>query len=159
MTEKNTFELEKTLRNTHIDDFEDYCTENKDCMIDKTGDFQSYIRQLLLEKGISQQNLFLRADIPERYGYKLLSGEKHTKRRDVLLRLCYAGEFSLSETQRILKKYPMPQLYAKIPRDALLMILFRERPGDIYDINELLRQKGFEPLQSIGAESPAHAAD
>ena len=49
--------------------------------------------------------VFLKADIPERYGYKLLSGEKHTKQRDVILRICYAAEFTLKETQRALRKY------------------------------------------------------
>ena len=28
------------------------------------------------------------AGVPERYGYKLISGEKHTIQRDVILRLC-----------------------------------------------------------------------
>ncbi len=67
--------------------------------------------------------MFLKADIPERYGYKLLSGEKRTKQRDVILRICYAAEFTLQEIQRVLKKYEMPQLYAEIPRDALLMLI------------------------------------
>lgn len=36
----------------------------------------------------------MKADIPERYGYKLLSGEKHTRQRDVILRICYAAGLS-----------------------------------------------------------------
>ena len=97
---------------------------------------------LLREKGLTQQKIFLLADIPERYGYKLLSGEKHTKQRDVILRICYAAECTLEETQKALRKYEMPQLYAKIPRDALLMIIFNERPGSIIDANTLLKKNG-----------------
>ena len=64
------------------------------------------------------------ADIPERYGYKLISEEKRTKQRDIILRLCYAAHFTLEETQKALKMYDMPMLYSKVKRDALLMIVF-----------------------------------
>ena len=96
--------------------------------------------------------VFLRADIPERYGYKLLSGEKRTKQRDVILRICYAAEFTLNETQRALKKYGLPQLYAKIPRDALLMIVFNDRPGSILDVNTLLKENDMLPLRTSGIQ-------
>jgi hypothetical protein len=96
--------------------------------------------------------VFLRADIPERYGYKLLSGEKHTRQRDVILRICYAGELSLEETQRALKKYGMPTLYAKVPRDALLMIIFNDRPGDIIQVNAILKEHDMEPLRTSGLQ-------
>lgn len=111
-----------------------------------------YFKKLFKEKGLTQQKIFLRADIPERYGYKLLSGEKHTKQRDIILRICYAAEFTLKETQRALRKYGMPELYAKIPRDALLMIAFNERPGTILDLNELLDANGMPPLRTSGLQ-------
>ena len=104
------------------------------------------------EKGITQQTVFLKADIPERYGYKLLSGEKHTKQRDIILRICYAAGFTLQETQRALRKYGMPELYAKVPRDALLMIAFNERPGNILEVNELLQKHGMQLLRTSGLQ-------
>ena len=88
----------------------------------------------------------------EKYGYKLLSGEKHTKQRDVILRLCYAAELSLEETQKALKLYRMPELYAKIPRDAMIMIAFNERPGSIIDVNSFLKKNGMEILRSSGVQ-------
>ena len=114
--------------------------------------FSIYIKNKINEKGLTQQAVFLKADIPERYGYKLLSGEKHTRQRDVILRICYAADFSLGETQRALKKYEMPELYAKTSRDALLMIVFNERPGNIIDVNELLKKNGMEPLRTSGVQ-------
>ena len=119
-----------------------------------TGDhaFSEYIKQLLKEKKITQQMVFLKADIPERYGYKLLSGEKHTRQRDVILRICYAAGLTLDETQRALHKYEMPQLYAKVPRDALLMLIFNERPGGIIEVNELLQKNGMEMLRTSGVQ-------
>ena len=108
--------------------------------------------ETMKEKGITQQTVFLRADIPERYGYKLLSGEKRTKQRDVILRICYAAEFTLNETQRALKKYGLPELYAKIPRDAFLMIVFNERPGNVIEVNEFLEKNNMEPLRTSGVQ-------
>ena len=96
--------------------------------------------------------VFLKADIPERYGYKLLSGEKRTKQRDVILRICYGAELSLEETQSALEKYELPKLYAKIPRDALLMIAFNERPGTVLDVNEILQKNGMSPLRTSGVQ-------
>lgn len=152
MGEKNTTELENILGRTHLSEYEQYCNENRESMNLIEESFQVYMKQLLSEKGITQQTVFLQGDIPERYGYKLLSGEKHTRQRDVILRLCYAGEFTLEETQRALKKYKMPELYAKEPRDALLMIIFNERPGGIIEVNEILKKNGQNPLRTSGAQ-------
>ena len=152
MNEKNTRELENILGSTHIKDFEKYCKQNKDSMVQDEKDFTIYFKDLFKEKGLSQQVIFLKADIPERYGYKLLSGEKRTRQRDVILRICYAAEFTLEETQRALKKYGMPELYAKIPRDAFLMIMFNQRPGSVLDVNALLKESGLVPLRTSGLQ-------
>ena len=152
MKEKNTQDLEKVLGSTHMKNFHTYCEENKESMMTGEGDFILYMKNLLQEKKITQQKVFLKADIPERYGYKLLNGEKRTKQRDVILRICYAAEFSLEETQRALKKYEMPELYAKVPRDAFLMIVFNERPGDIIEVNEFLKEHEMEPLRTSGLQ-------
>ena len=146
MKEKNTKELNEVLGKTHLSDFEKYCAENKESVSDNAEAFSIYVKNLLQEKKLTQQYVFLQADIPERYGYKLLSGEKRTRQRDVILRICYAAKFSLAETQRALKKY------AKVPRDALLMIAFNERPGSILDVNDLLNQKGLQPLRTSGVQ-------
>lgn len=150
MNDKNTQELENALGNTHVRDFDTFYKENKRSMITDSDAFSIYVKDLLKQKSKTQQTVFLMADIPERYGYKILSGEKRTRQRDIIIRICYAAEFTLSETQEALKKYEMPQLYAKIPRDALLMIIFNERPGSIIDVNSLLKKNGMEPLKTSG---------
>ena len=152
MNEKSTVELEQILGSTHVKGFTSYCKENKGSVSSDDKAFAEYFKSLFKEKGITQQIVFLRADIPERYGYKLLSGEKRTKQRDVILRICYAAEFTLNETQRALKKYGLPELYAKIPRDALLMIIFNDRPGSILDVNALLKENDMQPLRTSGVQ-------
>jgi len=152
MEERNTQELEKILMDTHIKNFDEYRKQNQDSMDNGTEAFSVFIKNLLIERKISQQTVFLNADIPERYGYKLLSGEKRTRQRDVILRICYAAGMTLSETQRALRKYQMPELYAKIPRDAMLMIIFNKRPGSIIEVNAVLKEHDFEPLRTSGVQ-------
>ena len=152
MHTKSTDELECVLGSTHVEDIEDFLKENADDMITTDRPFAEYMRGKIKEKGLQQADIFIAADIAERYGYKILSEQKHTKQRDVILRICYASEFTLEETQKALKLYSMAPLYAKIPRDALLMIAFNTRPGNILDVNIFLKKNHFEVLKSSGAQ-------
>ena len=142
MKQKNTKELDDILGKTHISDFDKFCVEQKGSMDPEQNAFSEYIKDLLKEKKITQQMVFLKADIPE----------KHTRQRDIILRICYAAELTLEQTQRALRKYEMPQLYAKIPRDALLMLIFKDRPGGIIEVNELLSKNGMEMLRTSGVQ-------
>lgn len=152
MTEKSTSELDNVLSNTHISEITRYVEENKESLIVSDRPFSAYMKEIMRRNEILQLEVFLNADIPERYGYKLLSEEKHTKQRDIIIRICYAAKLSLDETQHALKVYGMPTLYSKIPRDALLMVCFNERPGSVLDVNTFLKQNGMEPLRSSGTQ-------
>lgn len=147
---KSTDELENILRNTKADEIPNFLTENSESLLQDEKPFATYIKTLIKSRGMLQQDVFLHADIPERYGYKLLNEEKRTRQRDIILRICYAARLTLNETQEALKIYGMPQLYAKIPRDALLMVAFNERPGTILDVNNLLKANGMELLRTSG---------
>ena len=41
---------------------------------------------------------------------------------------------------------------AKIPRDALLMLIFKGRPGGIIEVNELLSKNDMEMLRTSGVQ-------
>lgn len=148
----STDELEKILGKTHIDQMEDYLKNNKESLLKNDYAFHDYVRACIKKKGLLQQNVFLQADLPEKYGYKLLSGEKKTKQRDVILRLCYAAEMTLAETQEALRLYRMPELYAKVPRDALIMVAFNERPGSVIEVNAFLKRNDMETLRPCGVQ-------
>ncbi|MBR1910501.1 MAG: hypothetical protein IJ821_07945 [Lachnospiraceae bacterium] len=152
MIEKETEELKKILGNTHPEDFGDFYEENKDNMSEAATAFHSYLKDILKKNGLTQQDAFLNADVPERYGYKLLTGEKHTKQRDVILRICFGAGMTLDETQKALRKYRMPELYAKVPRDALLMTLFNEHPYNIIEMNRFLTKNKMAPLKTTGVQ-------
>lgn len=149
---RTTDELEKTLGKTHSSELNSFLEKHNDMLLSDDRPFSDYMHKIIKEKGLKQQDIFIKADIPERYGYKLLSEEKRTKQRDIILRLCYAMELTLTDTQKVLQIYEMPQLYARIPRDAALMIVFNERPGSIIDVNSFLKKHGMEPLRSSGVQ-------
>ena len=108
--------------------------------------FTDYMRMKFREKESSQQNVFLAADLNEREGYKLISGEKRTRNRDIILRICLAAEFCLEETQEALILYGMAPLYGRIKRDAAFIIAFSQRIYGIYDVDAILRENNLPPF-------------
>jgi len=152
MNSKKTDELKKVLGCTHINNIAEYINENKEDMLSEDRPFADYIRQVIKEKGIKQQDVFLMADIPERYGYKIISEQKHTQQRDIILRICYAAKMTLEETQKALRIYKMPELYVKVARDAVLIVCFNERPGSIIEVNSVLKENNMQPLRTSGVQ-------
>ena len=108
--------------------------------------FSDYTRAKFREKGVLQQNVFLAADISENYGYKLITEEKHTVRRDMILRICLAAQFDLYETQKALILYGMAPLYHLLPRDIVFMAAIVQKVYDIHQVNEILIRCGQAPL-------------
>ena len=150
--EIKTKNLEKILQKTSLDDIDDVFSENEDSMVEPKIDFYNFIKERMEEKKVKAKDVFFDADISYRYGYKLVSGEKVTRQRDVIIRLCYALELSLDETQKALKLYGLPPLYAKRKRDAIMMLIFKDRPGDIIKFNEILLEKKEKPLVAVGED-------
>ncbi len=152
MYKKSTEELESILENTHPENISDYMEANQEELLTDDRSFMKYMNERFKEKNILKQDVFLKADISLRYGYKLLSEEKRTQQRDVILRICYAADFTLKETQRALEIYKMDKLYARNQRDALIMTFFNEHSGSIIDLNEALSSHNMQPLRSSGVQ-------
>ena len=152
MYKKNTKELEEMLEKTHPSSIPEFVEMNRDEILSDDRDFMKYMNEKLKEKKLRKQDVLLNADISQGYGYKLLTEEKVTKQRDVILRICYAAQFTLAEVQQALKIYHMETLYARDARDALLMTCFNDRPGSILDLNELLAANNMKPLRSSGLQ-------
>lgn len=148
MYPKSTEELEDVLSKTQPDHISAFLETYADSIVSTDKPFADYIRECLRRKNLKQQEVFLRAEISERYGYKLVSEEKRTRQRDYILRICYAARLTLEETQRALTLYGMASLYPRIARDAVLMIAFKRGIYDIQEINRLLQEHNMEPLRS-----------
>ena len=152
MYKKKLDELEKQLSKLHPEEIKDYIKQNDGEILSEGRYFMKYMTEKIKEKNLLKQDILLKADISLGYGYKLLSEEKVTKQRDVILRICYAAEFTVSEVQHALQLYHMEMLYPRNPRDALLMVCFNERPGSVIDVNDLLVKNDMKPLRSCGVQ-------
>ena len=108
--------------------------------------FAVYMRRKLQQKGILQQDVFLSADLSENYGYKLIAQEKHTRNRNVILRLCIAARLDPEETNEALALYGMAPLRGRIARDAVLLSAIAGGVRDIHDADALLRKNDLAPL-------------
>jgi len=109
--------------------------------------FYEYIDNIIKRKKLKRQNIILKANLPQKYGYKLLSGQTHTTDRNKILKICFSMEMSLDEAQTALKLYGMNELYPKIKRDAMLIIAFNNKIFWIDDINDWLVEQGEAPLE------------
>ena len=144
---KTTNTLTNILKKTKPEHLDTYFKNNAEEVLEQDNPFAAYMRSTVREKGLRFQEVFLRADVSEGYGYKLISGEKHTRQRDTILKLCLGAGFTLDETQRALKIYGMSPLYARFPGDAVLISAISSGTREPAEINRLLEQNGQPQLR------------
>ena len=144
MKEESTSKLMDMLKKVDVTEVENF--RKKHALPENEG-FPSFMEQKLEEKHILRKELIQRADFPEKYGYKLLSGESHTTERDYILRFLLVLGLNLKDTQRALKLYGMRELYAKDQRDIVLIVAVNRKIHDVDKVNELLAENGQEKLK------------
>ena len=128
------------------DQLDSYLKDNSKYMADEKKAFYYYMKDVLDEKNIKLKDVYSFAGVTESYGSKIVTMEKHTKDRDLIIRLCLAGHFNWDETNRALKLYGLSELYAKDPRDACIIVAVNNRIFDMYEIDEMLIRQGLRKL-------------
>ena len=111
-----------------------------------TDAFYYYMKDIVEAKNIRFKDMYILAGVSESYGEKIIRMEKHTKSRDLLIRLCIAGHFSIVETNKALKLYGMNTLYSKDKRDAALIVALNNRIYDLFEIDDILEKQGLSKL-------------
>lgn len=127
--------------------------DNQKYILDPLEEFVKFMKKTIKEKKVNKRDVFCMADIPISYGYKLLLGEKKTKQRDILIRICYVANFDIKEMQEALRLYEMPELYEKILRDKLILESFESTNRDIEEINNSLKKKKMPLLKECGEDN------
>lgn len=148
MQEKATDELDKILANVRPEQINTYYKNNRQYMEEGKKAFYYYMKDVLESKNILLRDVYSFAGVTESYGSKILTMEKHTKNRDLIIRFCIAGHFLLGETNRALKLYGMSPLYAKDKRDACLIVAINNRKYDLFEIDNLLEEHGLPQLSA-----------
>ena len=142
MEKKPTDELNKLLEDTSPDQLDKYFKENSRYMADEKKGFYYYFKDVLAEKKIKLKDVYSFAGVSESYGSQIISMDKHTTDRDLIIRMCIAGHFSWDETSRALKLYGMNELYAKDKRDACIIVAIKNRIYKLDEIDDLLIKQG-----------------
>ena len=146
MQEKPTNELDEMLGNMKPGDLSFFYKDNSKYMADEKKAFYYYFKDVIESKNIFLKDVYSFAGVSESWGGKIVTMERHTKSRDLIIRLCVAGHFSLEELNRALKLYGMNPLYAKDKRDACLIVAINNRIYDLAELDELLENQGFTKL-------------
>lgn len=144
-----TEELEDYLMSKKVKDIGKLLVEKGDAVIyDITNkNCSDYMKDLIKQKGFTFRKVISLAGMNESYGRQVLSGKKGISKRDTIIRICIASNFSVVETNRALKLYNMPVLYVKNKRDAVIMIAINEGENYVENVNKLLIENGLDPLK------------
>lgn len=153
MKEKETYELDKMLKNMKPSELSEYYKTNGEYMANAKKTFTYYMKDVIDSKNFKvgkrkmyYKDIYLLAGVSETYGEKILNMESHTKNRDLIIRLCIAGRFLVDEINRALKLYGMAPLYAKDKRDACIIVAINNRKYDLFEIDDMLEKQGLEKL-------------
>jgi hypothetical protein len=139
LEQESTTHLLDVLKNVQKEDINQF---NRKHIAGQLNGFPAFMDSIISQKKLKRQDIFQKADLPQKYGYKLLSGETHTTNRDKLLRIFIAMNMSLKETQRALELYGLATLYPKKKRDAILIIAINKGISSVDTVNEWLSEHG-----------------
>lgn len=149
MENRPTEELDSILSGTAPEDIGSYIHDNAKFMANGRKVFYYYYKDVLDEKNIRLKDVYTQAGVTESYGSKIITMEKHTRNRDLIIRLCIAGHFNIDEINRSLKLYGFNELYSKNPKDACIIVSVNNRIYDFDKIDGLLADNGLPPLSSV----------
>lgn len=148
MQEKSTNELDEMLENMKPSELSGFYKENSKYLADDKKAFYYYFKDVIESKNIMLKDVYSFAYVSESWGSKIISTERHTTNRDLILRLCIAGHFTLEEINRALKLYGMTPLYAKDRRDASIIVAINNRIYNLSDLDDVLVKQGFSKLSA-----------
>lgn len=148
----DTKELEDILLSKKMTSSSKMLKDNEEYLIEEEKKFSYYIKDLIKEKGLTIKDVIYNSGESENYGRKIISQEKITKDRNLILKICIAAKLNLKETNRALRLYGMKGLYAKDKRDAAIMIEINKGNRTVEDIDAALIENDLEILSKIKKE-------
>lgn len=137
--EQKTDELNKRLKNLSKNEFGKYLEAIKEePSIPKL--FDAYTQKY----DISKNEIVKRSGLSKSYAYEILNGVKANPSRNHLIALCMAAKMDINTTQYTLKVGGVGELYAKVSRDAAIIMHINQKKWDLVDLNIFLEENGME---------------
>lgn len=137
---KPTNKLMEELNNTS--QLDKYLKDNSNFLIDKS--LCNFLCEKFEKNGLTKADVIKRSEINEIYGYQILSGKRFPS-RNKLISLCVGAEFSISETNDILRIAEYSPLFPKIKRDSVIIFCMKKK-YPVWKINEELYDHNLQTL-------------
>ena len=118
--------------------------EFKNITFDENITLTELLEKLRGKSGITKPDIVIRTGLSKTYIYQLFNGE-YIPGRNVLLRLAFALNASVDDTQRLLMLAKKSVLYPKIKRDAAIIVCLSQKNSET-ETNEFLQSIGEETL-------------
>lgn len=137
---KQTSELENEL--LHTSDIKVYCEKNDAEFVEPS--LSAYLNALLTERNMTRADIVRASGLEQHYVYQIFSGMRRPN-RDKVLAIAFGFRLTLDEAQDLLKKAAYPRLYARVKRDAHIMLCFNKH-YTLDETNAFLENQGEEQL-------------
>lgn len=143
MKNKKTDNLLNILKNinnkSHLNRYVDFLESEENNL-----QLSEYILNVSTSKGLKKVDIIKNAHIYRTYGYEILNGKKLPS-RNKLLQICIGNKFTLVETNKSLTLAKLGVLYAKDPRDSIIIYTINNKLSLIHT-NIILDDHNFEPF-------------
>lgn len=140
--DKTTRELVNEL--SSVSNIRDYFTHNQEELVHS--DFVSRLQQLADRAGINRSEIAVRAGLDRFYVYDIFRGRKNPS-VNKLMCVILALKTDLDEAQELFRLAGKSELYARYPRDSVLIYAIQHHLT-VDETNELLYEEGQALLTS-----------
>jgi transcriptional regulator with XRE-family HTH domain len=104
----------------------------------------AYLSDMLKNKSLTIPQVIEKANLSRSYGYQVFNGLRNPA-RDILIRISFAMQLTVDETQRLLKIAQRGELYPRVKRDAAIIFCIQNKLT-LYEMDDLLESVGESAL-------------
>lgn len=123
---------------------EDFFKEEIDELVFSS--LSEYLNLLINEKKLKKNEIIKKSNLDRNYAYQLFNGNKDNPSRDKIIMLAFGMNLTVNETRKLLKITNSADLYARNPRDCILIHCLNNSL-DLLMVNEYLHDYNFEILE------------
>ena len=105
-----------------------------------------YLELLISEKKLRKSNVIKRSNLDKNYAYQIFNGNKEKPSRNKVIMLAFGMGLSVLETRKLLKVAGVSDLYARNPRDSIIIYCLNKGLS-LIDANEYLNDYNLELLE------------
>lgn len=144
MQDQLTDHLDQQLKSTSLENFSDYLKNLKN--LQQLPSLQDFFSVYIAKHDLKISQIIKNSGISQSYAHEILNGTKPHPSRDYLLALCLGAHMDLKTTQHALRIAQLGELYAKVPRDAAIMMHINNEKWNLIDINIFLEEHGLNVI-------------